>query len=171
LRIRSIRNTRSLLAAVVFLLALQTGSKALSQTSPTSSQISITSKNKQSVTAGSHEWFTGNVQVRALFAPAGQSRTSGGQVTFQPGARSAWHTHPFGQVLIITDGTGCIQEWGGPVREMHKGDVIWIPAGVKHWHGATPATAVTHIAIQETEKGSAVTWMEQVSDEQYHQSK
>jgi quercetin dioxygenase-like cupin family protein len=171
LRVCLIRDARSLLAVAIFLLALQVGSKALSQTSPTSSQISITSANKQSVTAGSHEWFAGNVQVRALFAPEGQSRTSGGQVTFQPGARSAWHTHPFGQILIITDGTGWIQEWGDPVREMHKGDVIWIPAGVKHWHGATPTTAVTHIAIQETENGSAVTWMEQVTDEQYRQSK
>jgi len=166
-----IRNTGSLLAATIFVIALQVGSKALSQTSPTSSQISITAANRQSVTAGSHEWFTGDVQVRALFAPEGQSRTSGGQVTFQPGARSARHTHPFGQILIITGGTGWIQEWGRPVREMHKGDVIWIPAGVKHWHGATPATAVTHIAIQETENGSAVTWMEQVTDEQYRQSK
>lgn len=111
------------------------------------------------------------MKVRALFAPKGQARTSGGQVTFQPRARSAWHTHPFGQTLIITDGTGWIQEWGGPVREMHKGDVIWIPAGIKHWHGATPTTAVTHIAIQETKDSSAVTWMEQVTDEQYHQSK
>ena len=143
----------------------------MSQTSSTTSQISITSANRQSVTTGSHEWFTGDVQVRALFAPEGQARTSGGQVTFQPGARSAWHTHPFGQTLIITDGTGWIQEWDGPVREMRKGDVIWIPAGVKHWHGATPTTAVTHIAIQETKDGSAVTWMEQVTEDQYHQSK
>jgi quercetin dioxygenase-like cupin family protein len=165
------RNIRVLLSAPIFALALQTGSTAMSQISPISTQISITPVNKQSVTAGSHEWFTGDVQIRALFAPERQSRTSGGQVTFQPGARSAWHTHPFGQILIITDGTGWVQEWGGPVREMHKGDVIWIPAGVKHWHGATPTTAVTHLAIQETENGSAVTWMEQVTDEQYRQSK
>jgi quercetin dioxygenase-like cupin family protein len=132
LRVCLIGNTRSLLAASIFVLALQAGSKALSQTSLNSSQISITSANKQSVTTGSHEWFTGDVQVRALFAPEGQSRTSGGKVTFQPGARSAWHTHPLGQILIITDGTGWIQEWGGPVREIHKGDVIWIPVGVKH---------------------------------------
>jgi quercetin dioxygenase-like cupin family protein len=165
------RNTGLLIAASIFFLALEIGSKALSQPSPTSSQISITSSNKQSVTKGSHEWFTGDVKVRALFSPEGQSRTSGGQVTFQRGARSAWHTHPLGQILIITDGTGWIQEWGGPVREMHKGDVIWIPAGVKHWHGATPTTAVTHVAIQEIENGSAVTWMEQVTDDQYRQSK
>jgi quercetin dioxygenase-like cupin family protein len=165
------RNTRLVIAASIFGLALQAGSTALSQTSTASSQISITSLNKQSVTKGSHERFTGDVQVRALFAPEGQSRTSGGQVTFQPGARSAWHTHPLGQILIITDGTGWIQEWGGPVREMHKGDVIWIPAGVKHWHGATPTTAVTHMAIQEIENGSAVTWMEQVTDQQYRQAK
>lgn len=167
----SIRKPFFLPAAIALALAIQTGSRALSQTSSASSQISITPASKQKVTAGSHAWFTGVVHVQALFAPQGQSRTSGGQVTFEPGARSAWHTHPLGQVLIITDGTGWVQEWGGPVREMHKGDVVWIPAGVKHWHGATPTTSVTHIAIQEMENGSPVTWMEQVTDEQYKQSK
>ncbi len=94
--------------------------------------------------------------------------TSGGKVTFEAGARSAWHTHPFGQILIVTEGTGWIQQWGGPIEEIRKGDVIWIPAGVKHWHGATPNTAMTHIAIQEELNGKAVEWMEQVTDEQYH---
>ena len=167
----SVRNAWQRRAAVALVLAVQTGITALSQTSSVSSHISITPVSKQSVTAGSHDRFTGAVQVQALFAPHGQSRISGGQVTFQPGARSAWHTHPLGQILIVTDGTGWIQEWGSPIREMHKGDVIWIPAGVKHWHGATPNTSVTHIAIQEAEKGSAVTWMEPVTDEQSRQSK
>jgi len=95
------------------------------------------------------------------------SRTSGGKVTFEPGARSAWHTHPLGQILIVTDGTGWIQQWGGPIEEIRKGDVIWIPPGVKHWHGATPSIAMTHIAIQEQLNGKAVEWMEKVTDEQY----
>ena len=103
-------------ASVALILAFQTGSTTLSQTSSLSSQISITPASKQNVTAGSHEWFSGAVRVQALFAPQGQSRTSGGQVTFQPGARSAWHTHPLGQILIVTDGTGWVQQWGGPVR-------------------------------------------------------
>lgn len=167
----SIRKAGLLPAAIALALAIQTGSTALSQTSSASPHISITPASKQKVTAGSHDWFTGAVSVQALFAPEGQSRTSGGQVTFEPGARSAWHTHPLGQILIVTDGTGWVQEWGGPIREMHKGDVVWIPAGVKHWHGATPNTPVTHIAIQEMENGSAVTWMEQVTSEQYKQSK
>src|SRR5207302_6019543 len=96
------------------------------------------------------------------------SRTSGGKVTFEAGARSAWHTHPLGQILIVTEGTGWMQHWGGPIEEIRKGDVIWIPAGVKHWQGARPNTAMTHIAIQEKINGKAVEWMEQVTDEQYH---
>jgi quercetin dioxygenase-like cupin family protein len=88
-------------------------------------------------------------------------------VTFEPGARSAWHTHPFGQILIVTDGTGWIQQWGNPIEEIRKGDVAWIPPGVKHWHGATPNTAMTHVAIQEQLDGKAVVWMEKVTEEQY----
>ena len=110
----------------------------------------------------------GSVQVQQLFPASDPSRTSGGKVTFEAGARSAWHTHPFGQILIVTDGTGWIQQWGGPIEEIRKGDVIWIPAGVKHWHGATPNTSMTHIAIQEELNGKAVEWMETVTDEQYH---
>jgi quercetin dioxygenase-like cupin family protein len=116
---------------------------------------------------GSAQYFTGSVRVQQLFPGHDPSRTSGGKVTFEPGARSAWHTHPLGQILIVTDGTGWIQQWGGPIEEIRKGDVIWIPAGVKHWHGATPTTAMTHIAIQEQLNGKAVEWMEKVTDEQY----
>jgi 4-carboxymuconolactone decarboxylase len=116
---------------------------------------------------GSDEYFTGSVQVQQLFPAHDPSRTSGGKVTFEPGARSAWHTHPLGQILIVTEGTGWIQQWGGPIEEIRKGDVIWIPPGVKHWHGATPTTAMTHIAIQEQLNGNAVEWMEKVTDEQY----
>ncbi|MGA3091307.1 MAG: cupin domain-containing protein [Terriglobales bacterium] len=132
-----------------------------------SQTIKITRSGSLQPKKGSAEYFTGAVQVDELFAADDPSRTSGGKVTFKPGARSAWHTHPLGQILIVTDGMGWIQQWGGPIEELRKGDVIWIPAGVKHWHGATPRTAMTHIAIQEQLNGKAVEWMEKVTDEQY----
>ena len=116
---------------------------------------------------GPADWFTGTVRIDPLFKAPHPARVSGSSVTFEPGARTAWHTHPLGQILIVTDGTGWIQQWKGPVEEIHKGDVIWIPPGVKHWHGATPTTAMTHIAIQEQLNGKAVEWMEKVTDEQY----
>ena len=109
-------------------------------------QISITAPEAQKVISGAPDRFSGSVRVQSLFDPAGPSRTGGGAVTFQPGARSAWHTHPLGQILIMTDGVGWLQQWGGPVQVIRKGDVVWIPPGVKHWHGATPTTAMTHIA-------------------------
>jgi len=132
-----------------------------------SPQISITPTSSQKVIAGAPNRFTGTVRVQALFDARELSRSSGGQVTFQPGARSAWHTHPLGQILIVTDGVGWVQQWGGPVQVIRKGDVAWIPAGVKHWHGATPATTMTHIAFQEQLDGKAVDWLEKVTDEQY----
>ena len=107
------------------------------------------------------------MQVQQLFPGHDPARTSGGKVSFAPGARSAWHTHPLGQILIVTDGTGWMQQWGGPVEEIRTGDVIWIPPGVKHWHGATATTSMTHIAIQEQLNGRVVDWMEKVTDEQY----
>jgi quercetin dioxygenase-like cupin family protein len=136
---------------------------------PVGAQISITPPASQPVMTGAPERFTGSVRVQSLFDAQEQARATGGQVTFQPGARSAWHTHPLGQVLIVTDGEGWVQQWGGPVQVMRKGDGIWIPAGVKHWHGATPDSTVTHIAAQEQMNGTAVTWLEKVSDEQYKQ--
>jgi quercetin dioxygenase-like cupin family protein len=111
--------------------------------------------------------FTGSVRVEPLFGAHAPSTASGAAVTFEPGARSAWHTHPAGQLLIVTAGVGRIQQAGGPVQEIGPGDVIWTPSGVKHWHGATPNTAVTHTAIQEAVNGKNVEWMEKVSDEQY----
>jgi len=132
-----------------------------------SPSIQITRSGSQQQSQGSAERFTGLVQIQELFPAHDPSRTSGGKVTFAPGARSAWHTHPLGQALIVTEGTGWIQQWGGPIEEFSKGDVIWIPPGVKHWHGATPHTAMTHIAIQEQLNGKAVDWLEQVTDEQY----
>ena len=134
---------------------------------PTSSSIKISRSDSLEPKKASAEHFTGAVQVQELFPAEDPSRTSGGKVTFEPGARSAWHTHPLGQILIVTDGTGWAQQWGGPIEEIRKGDVVRIPAGVKHWHGATPSTAMTHIAIQEQLNGKAVEWMEKVSDEQY----
>ncbi len=116
---------------------------------------------------GPAEWFTGTVRIDPLFQAKAPARATGASVTFEPGARTAWHTHPLGQHLIITAGCGWIQREGGPVEAVHPGDVVWFPPGEKHWHGATGTTAMTHIAIQEEQDGKAVTWLEQVSDEQY----
>ena len=129
--------------------------------------ISIARSESLQATRGAAQLFTGSVQVQQLFPGHDPARISGGKVSFAPGARSAWHTHPLGQILIVTDGTGWMQQWGGPVEEIRKGDVIWIPPGVKHWHGATATTAMTHIAIQEQLNGRVVDWMEKVTDEQY----
>jgi quercetin dioxygenase-like cupin family protein len=116
---------------------------------------------------GPGDWFTGVVRIDPLFAAEGGARAAGNAVTFEPGARTAWHTHPLGQVLIVTAGAGRAQREGGPVEEIRPGDVVWFEPGEKHWHGASPTTAMTHIAIQEALDGKAVEWMEQVSDEQY----
>lgn len=116
---------------------------------------------------GPAETFTGEVSVKPLFDPNDVRSTGAGQVTFTPSARSAWHTHPAGQTLIVTSGTGWVQQWGGEKTQMNPGDVIWTPPGVKHWHGATDTESMTHIALQEPVDGSAVEWMEQVSDDQY----
>ena len=116
---------------------------------------------------GSAEYFTGMVRIDPLFEAADPGRVFGAAVTFEPGARTAWHTHPLGQTLIVTAGRGWAQHWGEPIREIRPGDVIWFAPGEKHWHGATPTTAMTHFAIQEKLDGKAVDWMEQVSDEQY----
>ena len=159
-------NMRNPVAALAILLlsVVITGVAAAQTSAP---QITITPTTAQKVITGAPDRFTGSVRVQSLFDPTEPSRTSGGAVTFQPGARSAWHTHPLGQILIVTDGEGWIQQWGGPVQVIHKGDVVWIPPGVKHWHGATPTTAMTHIAVQETLNGVAVNWLEQVTNEQY----
>lgn len=116
---------------------------------------------------GSNEWFTGDVAIDLLFEAPEPARVRGANVTFQPGARTAWHTHPLGQTLIVTSGLGRAQRWGGPIEEIRQGDVVWFPPGEKHWHGATPTTAMTHIAVQEALIGEVVDWMEHVSDEQY----
>lgn len=117
--------------------------------------------------AGPADYFTGTVRIDAPFQGSEPARVSGATVTFEPAARTAWHTHPLGQTLIVTAGLGRVQEWGGPMREIRPGDTVWIPAGVKHWHGAAPENSMTHIAIAEAEEGKVVDWMEKVSDEQY----
>jgi quercetin dioxygenase-like cupin family protein len=117
---------------------------------------------------GPAEYFTGAVRIDPLFQAHAPACALGASVTFEPGARTAWHTHPLGQNLIVTAGCGWTQCWGGPVEEIRPGNVIWCPPGVKHWHGATPTTAMTHIVIQKRDAdGKVVNWMEQVSDEQY----
>lgn len=113
------------------------------------------------------EHFTGSVRVDPLFMASEPARAGGASVTFEPGARTAWHSHPLGQTLIITAGCGRVQCWGGQVEEIHPGDVVWFPPGEKHWHGAAPTTAMTHIAISEKLDGKTVNWMEKVTDEQY----
>lgn len=116
---------------------------------------------------GPTEWFTGTVRIDPLIEPQPPARALGIRVTFEPSARTLWHTHPLGQVLIVTDGCGLAQRWGGPVEKIRPGDVICILPGEKHWHGATPTTAMTHIAIYEEIDGGSAEWMEEVSDEQY----
>lgn len=116
---------------------------------------------------GPADWFTGRVRIDPLFNPTEPARTSAAQVTFEPGARTAWHTHPLGQHLIVTAGVGWTQCWGGPKKEIRAGDVVFCNCGKKHWHGASETTAMSHIAIQESQDGSAVEWLEKVSDEQY----
>ena len=116
---------------------------------------------------GPEDWFTGTVRIDPLFKAAEPGRVAGACVTFEPGARTAWHTHPLGQALIVTSGCGRAQRVGGPIEEIRPGDVVWIPAGEKHWHGASPTTAMTHYAIHEQLDGKAVDWLEKVSDAQY----
>ncbi len=116
---------------------------------------------------GPEDWFSGTVRIDPLFAVSEPARAAGNAVTFEPGARTAWHTHPLGQVLIVVSGFGRVQRQGGPIEEIRPGDVVWFEPGEKHWHGAGPTTAMTHIAIQESLDGKAVDWMEKVTDAEY----
>jgi len=118
---------------------------------------------------GPGDWFTGTVRIDPLFQAPAPARVAGAAVTFEPGARTAWHTHPLGQTLIVTAGFGRAQRVGGPIEDLRPGDVVWIPPGEKHWHGAAPTTAVTHIAVQEQLDGRTVDWLEHVSDDQYQE--
>jgi quercetin dioxygenase-like cupin family protein len=129
--------------------------------------MNIKRSGSQPSNKGPADWFTGSVRIDPLFQADAPARAVGASVTFEPGARTAWHTHPLGQTLIVTTGCGLVQCWGGPIEEIRPGDVIWFPAGEKHWHGASPATVMSHIAIQEQLDGKTVEWMEKVTDEQY----
>lgn len=157
---------------------LLTAAVALSMMGPVSAEISAAaepperelqiSRNKsRPVRAAPAENFTGSVQVEMLFTPDGSTRASAGSVTFSPGARTNWHTHPLGQTLVVTAGVGRVQRWDGSIEEIRPGDVVRIPAGVKHWHGAAPDSAMTHLAIQEQQDGKTVDWLEPVGDAQY----
>lgn len=129
----------------------------------------IIRKDELKTIKGSDKIFTGNVTIQHLYPANNAMRSSGGSVTFEPGARSNWHIHPVGQVLIVTSGVGRTQEWGKPVQEIREGDIVVCPVGVKHWHGAAPGSSMTHISIcEEKEPGKVVEWMEKVTDEQYN---
>ena len=161
---------RSFLAIVGTVLAIPAFRRSQAQTRSRTTQevkMDITRIGSQPSGRGPGDWFTGTVRIDPLFQPKAPARAAGASVTFEPGARTAWHTHPLGQTLIITTGCGWVQQEGGPVEEVRPGDVVWFPPGVKHWHGATATTAMTHIAIQEGLDGKVVDWLEQVSDEQY----
>jgi quercetin dioxygenase-like cupin family protein len=127
----------------------------------------ITRSGTQPSAEGPSDWFTGAVRVDPLFSPADPARVAGALVTFEPGARTAWHTHPLGQTLLVTAGRGWAQRDGGPIEEIRPGDIVWFPPGEKHWHGACPTAGMSHIAIQEKQDGKTVDWLEHVSDAQY----
>lgn len=133
-----------------------------------SQQIIITRKDSVQPIKGPASTFTGDVDVELSVPKRGDSRMSAGLVMFKPGARSNWHIHPYGQLLIITEGEGRVQQWGEQIQAVHSGDLVWFPAGVKHWHGAAPGSLMSHYGIQEELDGSPVTWMEKVTDEQYN---
>lgn len=154
-------------SAIAVLLTLTLSTTTFAQVGDAGKQMVVTRAGSQASSEGPAQNFTGTVRVDPLFGVHAPSTVSGGAVTFEPGSRSAWHTHPAGQVLIVNAGVGRVQQWGGPVQEIRPGDVIWTPPGVKHWHGAAPTTALTHIAIQEAVGGKNVEWLEKVSDEQY----
>ena len=149
---------RTFVAIAIACCALASGAR---------SQVIITRNNSQPSSTGSADNFTGTVRVSGFFQRTAPARVSGATVTFEPGARTVWHVHPLGQTLIVTAGTGRVQRWGDPVDEMRQGDVVWIPPGQKHWHGAGPNSSMTHIAITEQLDGKTVEWMEKVSDAQY----
>lgn len=127
----------------------------------------VTHKQDRPVMQGPDAWFTGDVSLEMLFAAEEPGRMSAGTVTFQPGARTAWHSHPYGQALIVTDGHGLVQKWGDSIQEIVPGDVVWFPANEKHWHGAAPDSSMSHVAIQEAQEGTSADWMEKVDDDIY----
>jgi quercetin dioxygenase-like cupin family protein len=153
---------RPLAAAIIYIVLGATAAPAQS-----TQMVTVTHPGSQPSNAGSVDNFTGSVRVDSWFQGTAPARISGGIVTFEPGARTAWHIHPLGQTLIVTAGAGLVQAWDGPVQEIRPGDIVWIQPGVKHWHGATATNGMSHIAFTEALDSKTVAWMEQVSDEQY----
>lgn len=151
----------------LFAAALACLSFAASAVAQPDADLRISRNGSQPAVAGPAENFTGRVRVEMPFRAEAPARVSGAVVTFEPGARTAWHTHPLGQTLIVTRGAGLVQRWAGPVQEIRPGDVVWIPPGEKHWHGAAPAASMSHIAVSEQFDGRSVDWLEKVSDTQY----
>lgn len=154
-------------AALACALATAGAAEAQTPADAASSGQQIARAGTATVTAGPAEFFTGSVHVQMVWPVSPGISASGGMVTFEPGARSAWHTHPAGQRLVVMSGVGLTQEWGKPVQEIRPGDVVWCPPGVKHWHGASPHSAMSHLAVTGSVDGKNVNWMEKVSDEQY----
>jgi len=165
-RRRMLADTSGLLALLIGAAGAQTAAPHPS-TERRNAAMEIKRNGSRPSSKGSSDYFTGTVRLDPLFEAPDPARGRGASVTFEPGARTAWHTHPLGQTLIVTSGLGRAQRWGGPVEEIRPGDVVWFQPGEKHWHGAAPMTAMTHIAIQEAQDGKVVDWMEKVSDEQY----
>jgi quercetin dioxygenase-like cupin family protein len=158
-------NTKPWMLAACGALAHAGAANAQTQAAAASQQIAVA--GSQASAAGPADFFSGRARIDPVWPSDQHINTSGALVTFEPGARSAWHTHPAGQRLVITSGVGLTQEWGKPVQTIRPGDVVWCPPGVKHWHGAAPSTAMTHLAVTGTADGKNVTWMEKVSDDQY----
>lgn len=154
-------------SSMILALALAGGAGLPCTASPTDPSVTVQRSGAEPSLKGPPENFTGAVRVDPMLKETPPSRMSGGLVTFEPGARTAWHTHPLGQTLIVTAGAGRVQQWGGPVQEIRPGDVVRIPPGVKHWHGASATAGMSHVAIAEALDGKTVEWMEHVTDAQY----
>lgn len=161
--------SRQIINAALCAAALQAGAASAEKSAREGQEISRA--GEQASIAGPEQFFTGRVRIDPVWPANEHISASGALVTFEPGARSAWHTHPAGQRLVVTSGVGLTQEWGKPVQMIRPDDVIWCPPGVKHWHGAAPATAMTHMAVTPTLDGKNVDWMEKVTDEQYTQTR
>ena len=155
------------IALVASAISLMAGAAPAAE--PPAAKVTVTRVGSQPSSTGPEKNFTGSVRVDSLFLALAPGRTGGGIVTFEPGARTAWHSHPLGQTLIVTSGVGRVQQWGSPAEEMRPGDIVRIPPGVKHWHGASRTVGMSHIAIAESLDGKSTDWMEKVSGEQYGQ--
>jgi len=158
---------KAALCGVALHAAIGHADEPQAKTTPVAATQQITPAGSQPSVAAPAEHFTGHVRIDPVWAANQNINAAGGVVTFEPGARSAWHVHPKGQYIVVVSGVGLTQEWGKPMREIHPGDVVWCPPSVKHWHGAAPTTAMTHLAVSGTVDGKNVEWMEKVTDEQY----